>query len=1051
MVTYSQLIDVNLTETLIYYQSSLILFSRKVEVKKGLMLNFQEMIAALTHYWANQGCAIHQGYDLEVGAGTFNPATFLRCQGPEPYAAVYVEPSRRPKDGRYGENPNRLQFYHQMQVIIKPSPPNLQDLYLESLKAIGLDVNQHDIRFVHDDWENPTIGAWGLGWEVWLDGMEVTQFTYFQAVGGIPVSPVSGEITYGLERLAMYLQDVNSFFELKWNDTLLYGDLYKKSEWEWSHYNFKEANTAMWFAHFDDFEKEAKRLVGLNLPIPAYDFVIKASHAFNILDARGVISVTERTGYINRIRSLAKLLSHAYLKSREAQNFPLLRPTATPAVETPQPLSFQHFEEKDDFLLEIGSEELPATFVPIGINNLEKGMRGLLKDHQLPFEEIHAYGTPRRLAVVVKGLAKEVPSQIVEKKGPALTAAFDAKGSPTKVGEGFFRSHGFDALSLTQVKEGNLSIEIRALNGVDYLFVNKKTESKPAVEILAPLLSSLVLNIDFPKKMRWGALDIEYARPIRWLVSLYGAQEIPFVVGNIKSGKITYGHRQLSPERIPLSHANKYLDTLRHHFVMADQEEREKSILTQIQTFEKKLHGKVALLEKVLPQVLHLVEWPFLTEADFDPLYLKAPKEVLISEMVEHQKYLPLIDATGALMPLFLIVCNNKPTALIRAGNQKAVTPRLADGLFLYEEDLKTPLADFAKKLRTITFQKDLGSVAEKGRRLMANVEILHRFLPIAELPTAKRAAFLAKADLASELVGEFPDLQGIIGKIYALKSGEEAAVAEAIDEHWMPRGEKAPLPHTPCGILVSLAEKIDNLLSCFLLGMIPSSSSDPYALRRQAIAIIKILISKHYHLPLQQVLKEAAGRFLENPELTEEKRKAFTARQEEAICEINAFIENRMRFAFIEEGFEKDEIEAVLAKRVDDIFETYHLLRALHTFRKEEKGFGALLEVYTRAKKILVNQLLSAPLDPHFLQESTEKVLAKKIESVESALSSKHTYQEAFSQLVELREPLDAFFSAVKVLDDHPPLRANRLALLKKVQDLCETVVDFSKIQEIK
>lgn len=289
------------------------------------MITFQEMIAKLTQFWAEQGCVVHQGYDLEVGAGTFNPATFLRCLGPEPYSAVYVEPSRRPQDGRYGENPNRVQFYHQMQVILKPSPTNTQDLYLQSLAAIGLDLKQHDIRFVHDDWENPTIGAWGLGWEIWSDGMEITQFTYFQAVGGIPVFPVSGEITYGLERLAMYIQGVDSMFDLKWNEQITYGDVYKRSEWEWSHYNFHQADTTMWLRHFDDFEAEAKRLIKEHFPIPAYDFIMKASHAFNILDARGVISVTERTGYITRIRNLAKMLADSYVLSREKQKFPLLR------------------------------------------------------------------------------------------------------------------------------------------------------------------------------------------------------------------------------------------------------------------------------------------------------------------------------------------------------------------------------------------------------------------------------------------------------------------------------------------------------------------------------------------------------------------------------------------------------------------------------------------------------------------------------------------------------------------------------------------------------
>ena len=288
------------------------------------MIQFQELLRRLSHFWEKADCIIHQGYDLEVGAGTMNPATFLRCLGPEPYRAAYVEPCRRPTDGRYGTNPNRLQHYFQYQVILKPSPLNMQDLYLDSLKAIGVDLKKHDIRFVHDDWENPTIGAWGLGWEVWMDGMEVTQYTYFQCVGGVTLKPITGELTYGIERIAMYIQNVDSIFDLQWNDQLTYGDIYHRNEVEWSHYNFEKANTSMWFRHFENFESEAKQLIAANLPIPAYDFVMKASHAFNILDARGAISVTERTGYIGRIRDLAKAIAESYVASRERSGFPLM-------------------------------------------------------------------------------------------------------------------------------------------------------------------------------------------------------------------------------------------------------------------------------------------------------------------------------------------------------------------------------------------------------------------------------------------------------------------------------------------------------------------------------------------------------------------------------------------------------------------------------------------------------------------------------------------------------------------------------------------------------
>ena len=277
-------------------------------------MNFQEIIMRLHKYWAKEGCLIWQPYDLEKGAGTFNPATFLRCLGPNPWKVAYVEPSRRPTDGRYGENPNRLQHYYQFQVILKPAPKNVQQLYLNSLKAIGLDPKEHDIRFVEDDWESPTLGAWGVGWEVWIDGMEATQFTYFQQVGGIELNPISAEITYGLERLAMYSQKKDSVYDLMWTDDVTYGDVHLEDERQWSKYNFEVADTKMLLQHFNDWEAEATKLVEQNLVLPAYDAVMKCSHLFNLLDARSAISVSERVSYVLRVRTLAKLVAEGYMK-----------------------------------------------------------------------------------------------------------------------------------------------------------------------------------------------------------------------------------------------------------------------------------------------------------------------------------------------------------------------------------------------------------------------------------------------------------------------------------------------------------------------------------------------------------------------------------------------------------------------------------------------------------------------------------------------------------------------------------------------------------------
>ena len=290
------------------------------------MLNFQEVILTLQRYWGDRSCAILQPYDMEVGAGTSHTATFLRAIGPEPWRAAYVQPSRRPNDGRYGDNPNRMQHYYQFQVVLKPSPLDIIELYLDSLRALGIDPLTHDIRFVEDDWENPTLGAWGLGWEVWLDGMEVTQFTYFQQVGGLDCKPITGEITYGVERLAMYLQGVENVFDLVWTPGLTYRDVYHQNEVEQSIYNFEQSNTAMLFQHFNDYEAEAQRLMVAQLALPAYEMVLKAAHTFNLLDARGAISVTERAAYINRIRNLARSVSQAYFDSRLRSDFPMSRP-----------------------------------------------------------------------------------------------------------------------------------------------------------------------------------------------------------------------------------------------------------------------------------------------------------------------------------------------------------------------------------------------------------------------------------------------------------------------------------------------------------------------------------------------------------------------------------------------------------------------------------------------------------------------------------------------------------------------------------------------------
>lgn len=1013
------------------------------------MISFQEIVRRLSLFWEQQGCVIHQGYDLEVGAGTFNPATFLRCLGPEPYRAAYIEPSRRPTDGRYGTNPNRVQHYFQFQVILKPSPLNIQDLYLKSLESIGFNLKEHDIRFVHDDWESPTLGAWGLGWEVWMDGMEVTQFTYFQAMAGIELRPITGEITYGIERLAMYLQKVDSLFDIQWNEHVTYGDIYQRNEVEWSHYNFEKASVEMWHRNFDDAEKEANRLITFDLPIPAYDFVLKASHAFNMLDARGVISPTERTGYIGRIRDLSSSIARNYIKSREAQQFPLLhrfkqkennRPK--PDLTLPESLVKINPEKREDFVLEIGSEELPAVFVPIGCTNLERALKQLLDKEGIAYEQITTFGTPRRLTAYVKQLALGKPSQITEKRGPPLDQAFESTGQIKPAGEGFFRSIGLSSPDLQTIREGKVEgVRIQSIKGTDYLFANLHIPGRATASILQESLPGLILGLDFPKKMRWADLDITFARPLRWLVALFGKDVVPFVIGDLVAGRESQGHRQLAPGAVVFEQASSYLPNLRKAFVMADTMERQTEITKQLDTLEKELKALIIARDRVIPQVLQLVEWPQLTAATFKEEFLRAPKEVLISEMVEHQKYFPVATSEGNLKNLFIITANIPPTDEIRRGNQKVLSARLSDGVFLYEQDLKSPIESYNEKLKSVIFQKELGSVYDKVERIKRHAKTLEKYFKKVDTKKVSRAATLCKADLASGMVYEFPELQGLMGKDYALAQGEDPEVAMAIDEHWMPRGENAPLPESSTGIIISLADKIDNLIGCFALDMKPTSSSDPYALRRQTLGIIKTLINAEQRLPLNEILIACASHF----------PSGVIANPQETCSEIVQFITNRIKTIFQDYGFNKDEIEASVSFGSSDVYDTFCKVKALHEFRRSNVQFPQLYEVYKRAKGQLNNHA-NINFSKNLLNEHAEKELDLLLEQVQGGFTqalNSQKYDDAYGLIAKLQPGLAKLFDEVKILADDPKVRDNRLALLQRVFGLFAQLLDFSKIQE--
>ena len=1008
------------------------------------MFTFQETVAKLADFWQKQGCIISMPYDVEKGAGTANPVTFFRCLGPEPYRAAYIEPCRRPKDGRYATNPLRMQHYFQYQVILKPSPTNIQELYLQSLEAIGFDLSKYDIRFVHDDWEHPSLGAWGLGWEVWVDGMECTQFTYFQVMAEIPLKPVTGELTYGIERLIMQLQNVDSFIDIQWNDSITYGDIFTQNEIQWSEYNFEAANPKLKLIEFDVYQEEVTRLVDLDLAIPSYDYLLKASHAFNLLDALGVISVSERQRYIQKMRALARSVANCFIESRKKLGYPLLHKwekyKEKPTVKTTEKLHKPTTNKTQNFLLEIGCEELPSSFVAIGLDNFERTLQELLKTEGLTFSSIHTYGTPRRLAVVIEALTTKTEKKVLEKKGPPLNQCFDSEGALTQVGRGFFKMLGLDTVTRRAIEENALAnIEVRMIKNIPYLFAKTVIEEKEAYSILQKALCQIILDIDFPKKMRWADFDIEFARPIRWIVALLDDEVIPFAIGPVQSGRTSYGHRTLSPAPVTIPTASEYAQTLEKHHVIVDANVRRAEIEKQLAEIEQKTNAKALCKQQLCSEVTHLVEKPFLTTATFDMRFLQVPQEVLISEMVEHQKYFPLQHVDGVLSNHFVITCNVPATDSIRHGNQRVLSSRLADGVFLFEHDQEKPLESYNEILKTMIFQKDLGSMWDKVERLQKLAQSIASYVDGIHVEYLQQAITLCKADLVTEMVGEFPKLQGQMGKIYARLQNKPEEVCLAIDEHWMPKGEKAPLPQTQTGSVASICDKIDNLLGFFAIELKPTSSSDPYALRRQAIGLVRIILDKKLTLPLNEILQKACQIY---PEPLRTKAIA-------ASSELMQYLQARARGVLHEMGFAKDEIESCFAVRCDDFYDVLLRLETLKAFR-QNPDFSSLVEVHKRSAG-QINGFEQFHFKPELLKEHAEKSLHDVLENMTplytQAIQSRK-YSDAFTVLSQFQKPLADLFDTVKILDDDMAIRQNRIALLQLVAALFLQITDFQKLQ---
>lgn len=684
-----------------------------------------------------------------------------------------------------------------------------------------------------------------------------------------------------------------------------------------------------------------------------------------------------------------------------------------------------------DLLLEIGLEEVPAKFMPPALAELKQMAQAQLTEQRIGYDEVITYGTPRRIALLVKNIADKQQDLEEEAKGPAVKAAYDADGNPTKAALGFARGQGMDVADLYQ----------KELNGGLYVFATRRAAGVSTAEVLPTLLPQLVCGIHFPKPMRWGYTELRYARPIRWIVALHGKQVVPFTIEDITSGRVSRGHRYLGRAQLEIPCAEDYAAVLEQDFVIVDQNRRQAMIVEQMQQLAESVDGTVEIDEELLEEVLYLVEYPTALMGNFDPAYMLMPEQLIITPMKEHQRYFPVMKGHH-LLPKFITVRNGNADhlELVQAGNEKVLEARLADAKFFYDEDLQIKLEDNVEKLKSIVFQEKLGTLYEKMLRVQQGVIVIADLLQLGADVQARalRAAYLAKADLVSNVVYEFPELQGLMGEKYAFAQGEHPLAAKAISEHYLPKNADGEIPLTFEGLTVSMADKMDTIVGCFAAGIEPTGSQDPYALRRQAAGICSMILGRSVLVSLTALIEQAISHY-----------PAHIVGDKDALCQrVYGFFEQRIRNVLNDRGFRYDVIEAVVTCGYDNLTETLLRAEALNKMQTTDT-FAKVLTAFTRAnnlaKKAVGNQVAEA-----YLVEAVEKQLWQDVQLAEQAIAAQvqnRQYAEALTVISTLEEAISAFFDGVMVMDENEAVKNNRLALLARVSSLGRHIADLTKI----
>ena len=684
-----------------------------------------------------------------------------------------------------------------------------------------------------------------------------------------------------------------------------------------------------------------------------------------------------------------------------------------------------------ELLFEIGVEEIPASFMLPALDAMGKMVKRELENQRIDHGEIITWGTPRRLVLRVLEMAERQRDKEERVMGPPASVAFDADGNPTKAAEGFCKSQG---VNLDQVEK------VKTPKG-EYLSVVKREAGRKTIEILREFLPNLMARIPFKKSMRWADYDFRFARPIHWILALFGEDVVEFTIEDIKSDRLTHGHRFLAPQAITLESPEGYQERLRQAYVIVDHEERKRLIWEGVTQKAKEVGGVAMEDEDLLDEINFLVEYPVPLRGTFEEEYLALPKEVLITPMKEHQRYFPVFDQKGNLMPHFVVVSNmvTDNMDLIVEGNERVLKARLADAKFFFEEDKKVPLESFFEKLKDVVFQEKLGTSYEKVMRFRELAKKIAQKVAPEKADLVDRTAILSKADLESQMVYEFPELQGVMGREYAIIQGENPEVALGIYEHYLPRFAGDDIATTVTGAIVGIADRLDTIVGCFGIGLIPTGSEDPYGIRRDVLGLLRTISEKGFRLSLSELVDTSAELLSDRMERPAEEVKK----------DVITFIRQRLYNQLVGQGYRQDLVDAVLSEAFDDVVETLKRVEALVEVSKDPQ-FEQLMTTFKRVVNIIPDGFTESEVDESLLKEEAEKALFEEVKRIEPEVEKAkegENYSGALAKIVALKEKVDSFFDNVLVMDKDEKVKKNRLSLLNRISNLFKGIADLSKV----